>query len=85
MFRGLHVHTPAPLTPDGQRAAHQINETVTILLTPAERRGGQAGPGLESGAVTGSETTLGAATTTTHQSRADSNGSATSYDLQQCA
>jgi hypothetical protein len=85
MFRGLRIHTPAPLTPDGQRATCQINETVIVLLTPAERRGGQTGPGLESGAATRSEATLGATMTTTHRQRADSNGSATSYDLQQCA
>jgi hypothetical protein len=66
MFRGLRIHTPAPLTPDGQCAACQINETVIVLLTPAERRGGQTGPGLESGAATRSEATLGATTTTTH-------------------
>jgi hypothetical protein len=37
MFRQLRVHTPAPLTPDGQRAADQANETFTISFTPAER------------------------------------------------
>jgi hypothetical protein len=37
MFRQLRVHTPAPLTPNGQRAADQANETFTVLFTPAER------------------------------------------------
>jgi hypothetical protein len=37
MFRQLRVHTPAPLTPDGQRAADQANETFTVSFTPAER------------------------------------------------
>jgi hypothetical protein len=81
MFRGLRVHTPAPLTPDSQRAACQINETFVVSLTPAERRGGQASPGLESGAATRPEATLGAATTTTNRQRANSNGSATTSDL----
>jgi hypothetical protein len=35
MFRQLRVHTPAPLTPDGQHAAAQAAETFTISLTPA--------------------------------------------------
>jgi hypothetical protein len=37
MFRQLRVHTPAPLTPDGQRAASQANETFIVSFTPAER------------------------------------------------
>jgi hypothetical protein len=37
MFRQLRVHTPAPLTPDGQRAAEQAAETFAISFTPAER------------------------------------------------
>jgi hypothetical protein len=85
MFRGLHVHTPAPLTPDGQRAACQINEMFVVLLTPAERRGGQASLSLEPGATARSEATLGAATTTANQQRANSNGSATASDLRRCA
>jgi hypothetical protein len=35
MFRQLQVHTPAPLTPDGQHAADQAAETFTLSLTPA--------------------------------------------------
>jgi hypothetical protein len=37
MFRQLRVHTPAPLTPDGQRAAEQATETFAISFTPAKR------------------------------------------------
>jgi hypothetical protein len=37
MFRQLRVHTPAPLTPDGQQAANQAAETFAISFTPAER------------------------------------------------
>jgi hypothetical protein len=85
MFRGLRVHTPAPLTPDGQRAASQANETIAISFTPAERRGSQAGPGLESRAAAGSEAPLGATATTTHRNRSHSNGSATKHDLRRCA
>jgi hypothetical protein len=39
MFRQLRVHTPAPLTPDGQRAADQANETFTVSFTPAKGEG----------------------------------------------
>jgi hypothetical protein len=85
MFRGLHVHTPAPLTPDGQRAARQASETIAVSFTPAERRGSQAGSGLESGATAGSEASLGAPTATTHCNRSHSNGSATKHDLRRCA
>jgi hypothetical protein len=85
MFRGLRVHTPAPLTPDSQCAASQANKTIAISFTPAERRGSQAGPGLEPGATTGSEAPLGATTPTTHRNRSHSNGSATEHDLRQCA
>jgi hypothetical protein len=52
MFRQLRVHTPAPLTPDGQRAADQAAETFAVSFTPAERRGDQAGPELEQGTAT---------------------------------
>jgi hypothetical protein len=81
MFRGLRVHTPAPLTPDGQRAAHQTNEMFAVSFTPAERRGSQASLSLEPGAAARPEATLGAATTTAGQQQADSNGSATTSDL----
>jgi hypothetical protein len=53
MFRQLRVHTPAPLTPDGQRAANQAAETFAVSFTPAERQGSQAGPELEQGACHG--------------------------------
>jgi hypothetical protein len=81
MFRGLRVHTPTPLTPDGQHAARQINKTFAVSLTPAKRRGGQASPSLESGTIAQSEATLGAATTMTNRQQANSNGSATTLDL----
>jgi hypothetical protein len=85
MFRQLRVHTPAPLTPDGQRAAEQAAEMFAISFTPAERRGDQASARLESGTTPGSETTLGATPTTTSRRRNDSNDSATSHDPRQCA
>jgi hypothetical protein len=37
MFRQLRVHTPAPLTPDGQRATQQAAEMFAVSFTPAER------------------------------------------------
>jgi hypothetical protein len=64
MFRQLQVHTPAPLTPDGQRAAEQAAEMFAISFTPAKRRGGQASASLEQGAALGSETAVGATPTT---------------------
>jgi hypothetical protein len=85
MFRQLRVHTPAPLTPDGQRAADQANETFIVLFAPAERRGDQTSSGLEPGAITGSEATVGATTTTPRRPRANSNDSSTSSDLRRCA
>jgi hypothetical protein len=85
MFRQLRVHTPAPLTPDGQRAANQAAETFAVSFAPAERRGDQAGPELEQGAATGSEAAVGATQATPHRRRSRSNGSATTHDLRQCA
>jgi hypothetical protein len=85
MFRQLRVHTPAPLTPDGQRAANQAAETFAVSFTPAERRGDQAGSELEQGTATGSEAALGATPATPHRRRTHSNGSATPHDLRQCA
>jgi hypothetical protein len=85
MFRQLRVHTPAPLTPNGQRAARQANETFTVSFTPAERRGDQTGVGLEPGATTGSQEAMGVALAMTHRQRSNSNGSATAHDLRQCA
>jgi hypothetical protein len=85
MFRQLRVHTPAPLTPNGQRIADQANDTFAISFTPAERRGSQASTGLEPGAVARSEATVGAATTTTHRSRADPYDSSADDDIRRCA
>jgi hypothetical protein len=85
MFRQLRVHTPAPLTPDGQRAAEQAAETFAVSYTPAERRRGQASSSLEPGATTGSEANLGAPPAATPISRAPSYDSATNEDLRHCA
>jgi hypothetical protein len=85
MFRQLRVHTPAPLTPDGQRVADQANETFAVSFTPAERRGDQAGSELEPGAATRLEATVGATQATPHRRWTNSNGSATDYDLRRCA
>jgi hypothetical protein len=85
MFRQLRVHTPAPLTPDGQRAAEQAAETFAISFTPAEGRGYQASARLESGTAARPEATVGATPATASRRRADSNGSATPHDLRQCA
>jgi hypothetical protein len=85
MFRQLRVHTPAPLTPDGQRAANQAAETFAVSFTPAERRGDQAGPELEQGTTTRSEVAVGATQATPHRRRSHSNGSATAHDLRHCA
>jgi hypothetical protein len=63
MFRGLCIHTPAPLTPDGQCAARQINEMFAVSFTPAKGRGGQASLSLEPGAAARPAATLGAAAT----------------------
>jgi hypothetical protein len=84
-FRQLRVHTPAPLTPDGQHTAQQANETFAVLFTPAKRRGDQTSIGLEPGAAIGSQEAVGVMSTTTHRQRSDSNGSATAHDLRQCA
>jgi hypothetical protein len=81
MFRQLRVHTPAPLTPDGQRVADQANNTFIVLFTPAERRGNQTGTNLESGAASGPEAAMGATTTTTHRSRSDPYDSSADDDL----
>jgi hypothetical protein len=68
MFRGLCVHTPAPLTPKGRRAVLQANETFAVSFTPAKGRGGQASLGLEPGTAAGPEATLGATLTTPRHS-----------------
>jgi hypothetical protein len=85
MFQQLRVHTPAPLTPDGQRAADQANETFTVSFTPAERRRDQAGVGMELGTANGLAMSVGATTTTAHRSRANSHDSSTDDDLRCCA
>jgi hypothetical protein len=85
MFRQLRVHTPAPLTPDGQPAAQQASEMFALSFTPAERQGNQASAGLEPGAVARSQEAMGATATTANRQRADSNGSATTEDLRRCA
>jgi hypothetical protein len=85
MFRQLHVHTPAPLTPDGQCAAAQATEMFTISLTPARGRGDEAGSVLASGSVVRSVEALGTALTRTNHSQANSNGSATASNLRCCA
>jgi hypothetical protein len=85
MFRQLRVHTPAPLTPNGQHAAEQAAETFAVSYTPAEGRGGQTSAGLESGTATRPEATLGAPSAATNISRAPSYDSATNDDLRCCA
>jgi hypothetical protein len=85
MFRQLRVHTPAPLTPDGQRAADQATEMFAVSFTPAERGGGQASIGLEPGAADRSEATLGAPSAVLRTSWAPSYDSATNKDLRRCA
>jgi hypothetical protein len=85
MFQQLRVHTPAPLTPDGQRAAEQAAETFVVSYTPAKRRRGQASASLELGAATRPEATLGAPSAATNISRAPSYDSATNDDLRRCA
>jgi hypothetical protein len=85
MFRQLRVHTPAPLTPDSQRVADQTAEMFALSFTPAEGRRSQASSGLEPGATAGLEAAVGATPTTPQRCRSDSNGSATTHDLRQCA
>jgi hypothetical protein len=84
MFQQLRVHTPAPLTPDGQRAANQANEMFIVSFAPAERRGDQTSTSVESGAAGGPTTSVGASTTTAPQSRAHSYDSAANDDLRRC-
>jgi hypothetical protein len=84
MFQQLRVHTPAPLTPDGQCVADQANETFAISFTPAKGRGDQTGVSMESGAAVRSVETLGAETATTHRQGADSYDSSADDDLRRC-
>jgi hypothetical protein len=85
MFRGLRVHTPAPLTPEGRRAILQANKTFAVSFTPAKGRGGQASLSLEPGTTAGPEASLGATSTTPRHSRSHSHDSATNDDLRRCA
>jgi hypothetical protein len=85
MFRQLRVHTPAPLTPNGQCAADQATETFTISLTPARGRGDEASLVLASSSAIGPAEALGTTPTVLNRSRANSNGSATTSNLRQCA
>jgi hypothetical protein len=85
MFRQLRVHTPAPLTPDGQRVADQANDSFIISFSPAERRSRQAGSGLESGAADRSEAEVGATAATTDQPRTDPYDSSADDDIRRCA
>jgi hypothetical protein len=85
MFQQLRVHTPAPLTPDGQHAANQANETFIVSFAPAERRGNQTGTSVELGAAGGPMPSMGATTTTVPRSRTHSYDSAANDDLRQCA
>jgi hypothetical protein len=85
MFRQLRVHTPAPLTPDGQRAANQANEMFIVSFAPAKRRGNQTGTSMESGAAGGPAPSMGATTATVPRPRSHSHDSAANDDLRQCA
>jgi hypothetical protein len=85
MFHQLRVHTPAPLTPDGQCAASQANKMFTDSFTPAERRGDQTGVGMELGTTGRPTTSVGATMTTTHRPRANSHDSSAADDLRRCA
>jgi hypothetical protein len=85
MFRQLRVHTPTPLTPNGQRVADQASEMFAVSLTPAERQGNQTSSRLESGAATGSMMTVGTVLPMLCLRQSDSHDSATSYDLRCCA
>jgi hypothetical protein len=85
MFQGLRVHTPAPLTPDGQRAAEAAAETFAVSLTPARRGGNEAGLVVAQSTVTGPAETVGAATTSPNRSRSRTNVSPSPSDLRRCA
>jgi hypothetical protein len=81
MFRQLRVHTPAPLTPDGQHAADQATETFVISLTPAGRGGHERGSGMALSPAARSETSLGAMATAPDLRRSNSYDSAANDDL----
>jgi hypothetical protein len=84
MFRQLRVHTPAPLTPDRQRAADQAAETFVISFTPARRGGHEAGLALAPSPAARSETSLGAMATAPDLCRSASYDSAADDDLRRC-
>jgi hypothetical protein len=81
MFQQLRVHTPAPLTPDGQHAADQAAEMFTLSLTPARRGGNEAGSVVAPSTATGSEVSLGATPTMPGLHQAASYDSAANDDL----
>jgi hypothetical protein len=85
MFRQLRVHTPAPLTPDGQRVADQANDSFIISFTPAERRGCQTGSSLEPGATARSEAEMGTTAATMDRLRSDPYDSSADDDIRRCA
>jgi hypothetical protein len=85
MFRQLQVHTPAPLTPDGQRVTNQAAEMFSVSLTPARGRGHEAGSVMASSTAIGSTASLGAEVTMTSASRPDPYDSSTNNDLRRCA
>jgi hypothetical protein len=85
MFQQLWVHTPAPLTPNGQRAASQAAEMFTLSFTAAQGGGNEASLILASDTATGPAETVGATPTTLHRSWAHSHDSSANDDLRRCA
>jgi hypothetical protein len=85
MFRQLRVHTPAPLTPDGQCVTDEAAEMFSISLTPAKRQGDEAGLGVALGTAAGSTATLGAMMTAPEGCWSHSYDSAADDDLRRCA
>jgi hypothetical protein len=81
MFRQLRVHTPAPLTPDGQCAADQAAETFNLSLTPAGRGGNEAGSSLAPDSAAGSVAPLGGMPTALGLRWLNSYDSATNNDF----
>jgi hypothetical protein len=85
MFWDLRVHTPAPLTPDGQHATEEAAEMFAVSLTPAGRGGNEAGSNVASSTVAGPQATVGAVAASLNQSRSCTNVSPSPYDLRRCA
>jgi hypothetical protein len=81
MFQQLRVHTPAPLTPDGQHAADQAAEMFNLSLTAARGGGNETSSILASGTATGPVETVGAMPTMPRRSRAHSHDSSANDDL----